>query len=264
VHVSVQRIPCSDSDEIRRSNAFLDKYNEQLFEPHGLLCVIMTYKPDQESSTVGVDMLNSGFQRKGISSGTTHGELDMPEAAALIFPDDDTATAGNKSLGSITAEYFDKRSQAKYVSGRARVRYGSPFADAEPTWQSKANPDSSLCRGPEPHFSSRFGDPNHAANSGGLISMATGGAVNLSQIREGRRSERSANRREQKDDRHAHRRRDHQRERPSLIGGLRESLIGRGPDGKPQTLVGGARGKLKGGMKQVNCTSDLATSEQFC
>lgn len=87
----------------------------------------MTYKPDQKSSTVGVDMLNSGFQRKGISSGTTHGELDMPEAAALVFPDDDAATAGNKSLGSLTAEYFDKRSQAKYVSIRARVRYGSPL-----------------------------------------------------------------------------------------------------------------------------------------
>ena len=88
--------------------------------------------------------------------------------------------------------------------------------------------------------------------------------MNLTQIREGRRSERSANRREQKDDRHADRRRGHQRERPSLIGSLRESLIGRGPDGKPQTLVGGARSKLKGGMKQVNRTSDLATPEQFC
>ena len=127
MHLSVQRTLCSDSDEIRRSNAFLDKYNEQLFEPHGLLCVIMTYKPDQKSSTVGVDMLSSGFQRKGISSGTTHGELDMLEAAALVFPDDDTATAGNKSLGSITAEYFDKRSQAKYVSVRAHVRYGGPL-----------------------------------------------------------------------------------------------------------------------------------------
>lgn len=69
--------------------------------------------------------------------------------------------------------------------------------------------------------------------------------MNLTQIREGRRSERSANRRKQKDDRHADRRRGRQWERPSLIGGLRESLMGRGPDGKPQTLVSGARGKLK-------------------
>jgi hypothetical protein len=127
VHLSVKQALHSDSDEIRRSNTFLDKYNEQLFEPHGLLCVIMTYKPDQKSSTVGVDMLNSGFQRKGISSGTTHGELEMPEAAALVFSDDDAATAGNKGLGSITAEYFDKRSQAKYVSVCARVRYGRPL-----------------------------------------------------------------------------------------------------------------------------------------
>jgi len=87
--------------------------------------------------------------------------------------------------------------------------------------------------------------------------------VNLTQIRGGQRGERSADRRQQKDDRRADRRHDRQRQRPSLIGGLRESLMGRGPDGKPQTLVGGARGKLKGHMKQVNCTSDLATSEQF-
>jgi hypothetical protein len=79
----------------------------------------MTYKPDQKSSTVGVDMLNSGFQCKGISSGTTHGEPEMPEAAELVFPDDDAAAVGNKGLGSVTAEYFDKRSQAKYVSVRA-------------------------------------------------------------------------------------------------------------------------------------------------
>ena len=82
-------------------------------------------------------------------------------------------------------------------------------------------------------------------------------------LKQGRRGERNLNWRDQKDDRHADRRRDRQRERPSLIGGLRESLIGRGPDGKPQTIVGGARGKLKGGMKQVNYASDLATSEQF-
>ena len=86
----------------------------------------MTYEPDQKSSTVGVDMLNSGFERKGIPGGTTRGELEMPEAAALVFPDDDAATAGNKGLGSLTAEYFDKRSQAKYVSVLVRVRYGSP------------------------------------------------------------------------------------------------------------------------------------------
>jgi len=127
VHLFVKQAICSDSDEICRSNTFLDKYNEQLFEPHGLLCVIMTYKPDQKSSTVGVDMLNPGSERKEISSGTTHGELDRPEAAALVFPDDDAATTGNKSLGSLAAGYFDKRSQAKYVSVRARVRCGGPL-----------------------------------------------------------------------------------------------------------------------------------------
>jgi hypothetical protein len=148
VHLCVKQALCSDSDEIRRSNTFLDKYNEQLFEPHGLLCVIMTYKPDQNSSTVGVDTFNSGFQRKGISSGTTYGELDMPEAAALVFPEDDAASTGNKGLGSITAEYFDKRSRAKYVSVRARVRYGGPLltltVQSEPRFVSLQGPRTAV------------------------------------------------------------------------------------------------------------------------
>jgi hypothetical protein len=88
--------------------------------------------------------------------------------------------------------------------------------------------------------------------------------VNRTQIREGRRGERSPNWRDQKDNRRGDRRRDRQRERPSLIGGLRESLVGQGPDGRPQAIVGGARGKLKGSMEQVNCTSYLATPGQFC
>jgi hypothetical protein len=80
----------------------------------------MTYKPDQKSSTVGVDMLASGVQGKDntmrMSSGNTNGGLDLPEAAALVFPEEIQSRDGIKGLGSFTADYFDKRSQAKYVS----------------------------------------------------------------------------------------------------------------------------------------------------
>jgi hypothetical protein len=94
--------------------------NNILFRPHGLLCLIMTYKLDPRSSTVGVDMLKSG------SSGATNGELELPEAAALVFPEDEyEAGDRRKGLGSFTADYFDKGSQAKYVGLPASARYGT-------------------------------------------------------------------------------------------------------------------------------------------
>jgi hypothetical protein len=41
------------------------------------------------------------------------------------------------------------------------------------------NLDSALATGPKPQFSSRFADPSHAANSGSLIALISGGAVQL-------------------------------------------------------------------------------------
>jgi hypothetical protein len=41
------------------------------------------------------------------------------------------------------------------------------------------NPESALAAGPKPTFSSRFADPSHAANSGSLVALISGGAVQL-------------------------------------------------------------------------------------
>ena len=56
------------------------------------------------------------------SGGTTNGELQLPEPAALVFPDDEEARHGRKSLGSFTADYVDKRSQCEYVGVAASSR----------------------------------------------------------------------------------------------------------------------------------------------
>ena len=70
------------------------------------------------------------------SSGVTHGELEMPETAPLIYadtgyaeiskPKDEESTRGSLSSSrKVAAAYFDKRAQAKYVSP-IRVRlFGS-------------------------------------------------------------------------------------------------------------------------------------------
>lgn len=45
--------------------------------------------------------------------------------------------------------------------------------------QAKDNPDSALAAGPKPEFASRFADPSHPANSGSLVALLSGGAIQM-------------------------------------------------------------------------------------
>lgn len=95
---------------------------------------MMTYKPDQQSSNEPVDISqvvmksltssDSGFRGKfntlQRSSGTTNGELEMPEAAPLIFPALDAVSDAQKQNAlkkshDFVMDYFDRRAQATYV-----------------------------------------------------------------------------------------------------------------------------------------------------
>lgn len=110
--------------------------NDKLFRPHGLFCMLMTYKPDKESS--GEPVMISSMVSKAItpadskfkqqmkqlrmSSGTTKGEMELPEAAPLIFPalDEAVAADGEKKntfirSSKFASNYIDKRTQATYV-----------------------------------------------------------------------------------------------------------------------------------------------------
>ena len=71
-----------------------------------------------------IKMKASNFRSK---SGVTHGELEMPETAPLIYadtgyaeiskPKDEQSTRSSLSSSrKVAAAYFDKRAQAKYVS----------------------------------------------------------------------------------------------------------------------------------------------------
>lgn len=46
-------------------------------------------------------------------------------------------------------------------------------------FQAKDNPNSALAAGPKPEFASRFADPSHPANSGSLVALLSGGAVQM-------------------------------------------------------------------------------------
>lgn len=170
-----------------RTNTFLDDINEHFFRPRGLYALLVVYKPSRHrwssepldiSQSVSKSVTSgeaSGFSASNLASklgqnlkfasGTSHTELEMPEAAQLIYPDLDAAAADEdstkkqsklKASSKFVAEYRDRRAQAAYKA---------------------ENPTSSLNVPQGQKFASRYSDPNHPASSGSLVSLLTGGHV---------------------------------------------------------------------------------------
>jgi hypothetical protein len=171
--------------------------NNEFFKPRGLYCLIITYKPESSDTDASVNItqaimsaespassgMKQAFKNMRLSAGSTYGELEMPEAAPLIFPAleqpaDSTSEEGFKKEGKMksshkfVADYYDRRAQAQYAA---------------------ENPNSVLAQGPSASFASRYSDPNHPANNGSLIALVTGGALDRN-----RRQERKAAKKEDK------------------------------------------------------------------
>ncbi|CAK7270625.1 hypothetical protein SEPCBS57363_004197 [Sporothrix epigloea] len=108
------------------------------------------------------------------NNGKTYTELELPQAAELVYPDldnaaeRDLATVGDydapksankwKSAGKFVSSYLDRRAQAEY----------------EGTHQGSSTAVPADARKP---FMSRYADPNSAANSGSLVALLTGGYI---------------------------------------------------------------------------------------
>lgn len=172
VHASIEagrRLYVSHS-----TNKFLDSMNEKLFKPHGLYAMIMSYKPGTSKISENFDVnanvnlavdarLSGGRSNFRASSGKTRGGAQMPEAAPLVFPllrDTPDAEKANafKRAANFTGDYTDRRAQAKF--------------EAE-------HPDAvQLAGAPRKEFASRWADPNHSVNQGGLLNVLSGGAIN--------------------------------------------------------------------------------------
>jgi hypothetical protein len=183
-----------------RTNSFLDRMNNEFFKPRGLFCLIVTYKPESSESHETIDVtkaisssmtpaeskMKAFGQSMRLSSGSTYGELELPEAAPLIFPALDRVAADTseegvkkqtkmKSSQKFVSDYFDRRAQAQYAA---------------------ENPGSALAQAgaSEQQFASRYADPNHPANSGSLVSLLTGGALDLKARRQQRRGDKRVRR----------------------------------------------------------------------
>ena len=117
-----------------RSRSYLDKANAQLFAPHGLFALVMTFKPDQQSQILSVNTLSSSSRAvQGsplFSSGnggnaqaaqnTTYGEFQLPRSAPLVLPDSRPGSSDQPKntlvkMGDFVADYNDRRAQARYV-----------------------------------------------------------------------------------------------------------------------------------------------------
>jgi len=108
--------------------------NEVLFQPHGLYCLLMTYKPGSDSEFEDIDMSSiaaksletkkNGMQEKihnafHESKGTSYGEFQLPESAPLVFPGIDKMSVEQQGFAkknkAFLGDYFDRRAQATFV-----------------------------------------------------------------------------------------------------------------------------------------------------
>jgi hypothetical protein len=149
--------------------------NEKFFKPRGLFCMVIKYMPssseilgevnfqDNVSRSIEVRDGSNKWKRIVSSSGMTlSSDLEIPTPAPLIFPELDHMSAQQKEnsikrFGHVMQDYMDRRAAA--------------------TFEAK-NPGSVLPAAPRKEFASQYGDPNSAANSGGFVSLATGGKWN--------------------------------------------------------------------------------------
>ncbi|PWY82119.1 hypothetical protein BO70DRAFT_405330 [Aspergillus heteromorphus CBS 117.55] len=189
----------------QRENSFLDRVNQEILMPRGLYGMIMAFKDrvpsDQNglSSSLGklfskqhLDInqtvekyrtpepskLKRGLNAIRLESGKTYGEVELPEAAELVYPDIDRAVAqaveGGEEQGRVSKlDALRQKAQGAgewvsgYMDNRAHV-----FYEAEHPGSSLAVPS----KGRTP-LKSRFNDPNHPANSGSFIALLSGGMI---------------------------------------------------------------------------------------
>ncbi|KIV78824.1 hypothetical protein PV11_06434 [Exophiala sideris] len=188
-----------------RTNNYLDKANEELFHPKNLHCMIMTFKPEAQSNVILDFNLNSGVfsnaqtalkkwsstattsERKPssklrTSDGTTRGELELPQAAQLIFPNPSNQDESTSPEGSDEASDGRPPAQRRESSWKSTRKFVSEYKDrrAQADFAGRYGPDSKLAvpGAADPgKFASRFADPNHPVNSGSPLALLTGGMI---------------------------------------------------------------------------------------
>ncbi|KAL1897138.1 hypothetical protein Sste5346_004343 [Sporothrix stenoceras] len=126
------------------------------------------------SNTSKTKKTKAAMRNLRTNNGMTYTELELPQAAELVYPDLDNAAERDlaaaeggdgapsknkwKSSGKFVSSYLDRRAQAEYEGGHQGSSVAVPSDARKP-------------------FMSRFADPNHPANSGSLIALLSGGNI---------------------------------------------------------------------------------------
>ncbi|KAK7429181.1 hypothetical protein QQZ08_004396 [Neonectria magnoliae] len=181
-----------------RSNKFLDRVNEELFIPRGLVCLVVTWKPDvdddefitevdfdgkatkprPETSLVQVvrevitKKISSEEGMRSIQEQTDRmmkpysSAFHWEEPAPLIFPALDKTGSDQNKVGDEKKKNTADRAEKwldEYMDRRAQAKWIEKNPDV---------PMTSLL--PKPEFRSRYADPNHPASSGDIVAFVTG------------------------------------------------------------------------------------------
>jgi len=137
-----------------QASKYLAKANNELFEPRGLYAMLTTWDSKQKSQAVSIDLNSSA------ADSSTGERFELPPSAPLIFYDErellsDKPQNRFQRSSRFVSDYVDRRKQAKYAM---------------------EHPEMQNLR-PEPKFYSRWSDPHHPANSGGLVALVSGGLI---------------------------------------------------------------------------------------
>jgi len=207
----------------QRTNTFLDEMNQKLFMPRGLIALIMTFKPDppvgiQSGNLLGglssavsglfsrqeldinqsitkyymndsITGMKKKMQNLRSTSGKTHGELSMPDAAPLIYPT-------LEEVANAVAQGKDGEEQAKKASAFKRsgkctkilyirfITYTNKFIVVSDYFDRRAqaryaaeNPNSSLNSTSGPQFASKLANPTYNTQGGGIINTLSDSIV---------------------------------------------------------------------------------------
>jgi hypothetical protein len=188
-----------------QSNKFLDCMNAEFFAPRGLVCLVITWRPNacnngivttvdfeggatechsktdtteekkkkkrstdkKESSSDKI--LEKARERIQERLRPSNGAFEWSEVAPLTFPSLDKSS---------TTQSENSDAKKKKAIDRAE-RWLDEYMDssAQAKWIKK-NPDHAIANSlPKPEFRSRYADPNHPASSGDILAFLTGGRL---------------------------------------------------------------------------------------
>ena len=189
-----------------RTNTFLDDINEHFFRPRGLFVLLIKYKGSRNrwssepldishavtTSANPADAPKSGnrtvkFKHNlQFASGTSHGEMEIPESAPLIYPHLDNAASSHQEESDARYQESHSADNNKKDKKPGKFKSSSRFVNDYMDRRARAafhheNPNSTALHAPgagdHQQFASRYADPTHPASSGSLVALLTGGNV---------------------------------------------------------------------------------------